>query len=107
MGACEAPRGTLFHHYRVDRDGVVTFVNLIVATGQNALAMNRAVRQIAERWLTGERITEDLLNHVEAGVRAFDPCISCAAHTAGATLVTLRLVGPRGKVLDEFPERSS
>jgi NAD-reducing hydrogenase large subunit len=101
VGACEAPRGTLFHHYRVDRDGLVTWANLVVATGQNGLAMNRAVRQIAGRWLSGARITPSLLNRVEAGIRAFDPCLSCSTHAFGGRVVALRLVGPAGRVLDE------
>jgi len=106
VGACEAPRGTLFHHYRVDRDGLVTWANFVVATGQNGLAMNRAVRQIAERFLSGVRITEGLLNRVEAGIRAFDPCLSCSTHAFGERRVALRLVGPGGRVLDEVEEGS-
>ena len=47
IGAIEAPRGTLFHDYTVDRDGLLKKVNLIVATGQNNLAMNQTVAQIA------------------------------------------------------------
>ncbi len=101
VGACEAPRGTLFHHYRTGPDGLVTWANLVVATGQNALAMDRTVRQIAVRWLEGRTITPALLNRVEAGVRAFDPCLSCATHVAGGRMVSLRLVGPGGEVLDE------
>jgi len=103
VGACEAPRGTLFHHYRVDRDGLVAWADLLVASGQNAIAMNRAVRQVAERWLGGERITPAFENRVEAAVRAFDPCLSCSTHEAGRRWVALRLVGPDGEVLDESP----
>ncbi len=103
VGACEAPRGTLFHHYRADGDGVVTWVNLLVASGQNALAMNRAVRQIADRLLSGAEITPALLNRVEAGIRAFDPCLSCATHADGERWIALRLVGPGGELLDEVP----
>jgi NAD-reducing hydrogenase large subunit len=101
VGACEAPRGTLFHRYRCTGDGLVSSADLLIATGQNALAMNRAVRQIARRWLAGERITPGLLNRVEAGIRAFDPCISCSTHALGRRQVALRLVGPGGRVLDE------
>jgi NAD-reducing hydrogenase large subunit len=103
VGACEAPRGTLFHRYRVDRDGVVTFADLVVPTGQNAVAMDRAVRQAAERWLGHARIDDALLNRVEAVIRAFDPCLSCATHAVDGRAVALRLVGPRGEVLDEAP----
>jgi NAD-reducing hydrogenase large subunit len=101
LGACEAPRGTLFHHYRTDADGLVTWANLLVASGQNALAMNRAVRQIAAHWLAGARLTEALLNRVEGGIRAFDPCLSCSAHADGRRWLSVRLVAPDGRVLDE------
>jgi NAD-reducing hydrogenase large subunit len=104
VGACEAPRGTLFHRYRVDGDGLVTWAELVVATGQNGLAMDRAVRQVADRYLSGTRITEGLLNRVEAAVRAFDPCLSCSTHALGERRVALRLLGPGGRVLDEWPE---
>jgi NAD-reducing hydrogenase large subunit len=106
VGACEAPRGTLLHHYRVDADGVVRSVNLVVATGQQQLAMSRAVRRIAERWVEeGGRETGALEERVEAAIRAFDPCLSCAAHADGGRRATVRLVGPRGEVLREAPAR--
>ncbi len=75
VGVSEAPRGTLFHHYRVDDDGLITRVNLIIATGQNNLAMNRTVAEIAREFITepvaeGAEIPEPLLNRVLAeGVR--------------------------------------
>ncbi|MFM7733509.1 MAG: Ni/Fe hydrogenase subunit alpha, partial [Cyanobium sp.] len=88
VGVSEAPRGTLFHHYRVNDDGLITRVNLIIATGQNNLAMNRTVAQIAREFITepvaeGAEIPEPLLNRVEAGIRCFDPCLSCSTHAAG------------------------
>jgi NAD-reducing hydrogenase large subunit len=101
VGACEAPRGTLIHHYRVDADGLVAWANLVVPTAENGRAMERAVLRIADRWLSGARITPALLNRVEAGIRAFDPCLSCSTHAVGERSVALRLVGPGGRVLDE------
>ena len=53
VGVSEAPRGTLFHHYQVDKDGLIRWVNLIIATGQNNLAMNRTVAQIAGHYIHG------------------------------------------------------
>ncbi len=103
VGACEAPRGTLLHHYRADPAGLVTHVNLVVPTGQNGLAMNLAVRRIAERWCEGGRLTETLVERVGVVIRAFDPCLSCAAHAEGVPPVALRLQGPAGEVLDEWP----
>jgi NAD-reducing hydrogenase large subunit len=101
VGVCEAPRGTLFHRYRVDDDGLVTGVDLLIASAQNALSMDRAVHQAASRWLDGARITPALLNRVEAAIRAFDPCLSCATHAHGESWVSLRLLGPGGEVIDE------
>src|SRR5262249_51797116 len=83
VGVSEAPRGTLFHHYQVDEHGLITRMNLIIATGQNNLAMNRTVAQIARHYIHGHQIPEGMLNRVEAGIRAFDPCLSCSTHAMG------------------------
>jgi NAD-reducing hydrogenase large subunit len=101
VGVSEAPRGTLFHHYQVDQSGLITKVNLLIATGQNNLAMNRAVAQTARRYVRGTQITEGMLNRVEASIRAFDPCLSCSTHAAGAMPLQITLVGPDGALLDE------
>jgi len=102
----EAPRGTLLHHYRVDDNGLITRVNLIIATGQNNLAMNRTVAQIARTFIpdplpAGAEIPEPLLNRVEAGIRCFDPCLSCSTHAAGQMPLHLQLVASDGRVLAE------
>ena len=106
VGVSEAPRGTLFHHYRVDDDGLITRVNLIIATGQNNLAMNRTVAQIAREFIpdplpAGSEIPEPLLNRVEAGIRCFDPCLSCSTHAAGQMPLHLQLLAADGRVLAE------
>jgi NAD-reducing hydrogenase large subunit len=101
VGVSEAPRGTLFHHYNVDRNGLIQKVNLIIATGQNNLAINRTVNQIARNYVTGPTIPEGVLNRMEAGVRAYDPCLSCSTHAAGAMPLHVELVAPDGTVLDE------
>ncbi len=95
----EAPRGTLFHHYRVDRNDQVTMANLIVSTTSNNEAMNRAVTDVAEKYLSGQRITDGLLNHVEVAIRAYDPCLSCATHALGQMPLSIEIVGPDGAVL--------
>ena len=97
----EAPRGTLFHHYQVDENGLLQKVNLIIATGQNALAMNRTVTQIARRHVRGTQIPESALNRVEAGIRAFDPCLSCSTHAAGQMPLVISLLAADGRVLHE------
>jgi NAD-reducing hydrogenase large subunit len=84
VGVIEAPRGTLIHHYEVDENDQVTYCNLIVSTTHNNEAMNRAVRDVAEKHLSGRaEITEGMLNHVEVAIRAHDPCLSCATHAMG------------------------
>ena len=106
VGVSEAPRGTLFHHYRVDDDGLIQKVNLIIATGQNNLAMNRTVAQIAREYITepvgaDAEIPEPLLNRVEAGIRCFDPCLSCSTHAAGQMPLRLELRAADGSLLAE------
>ena len=100
VGLAEAPRGTLLHHYRVNAGGQVEWVNLIIATGHNNMAMNQGVRQAAERFVRGDRLQEGMLNRVEAVVRAFDPCLSCSTHALGRMPLLIELVGPDGAVLD-------
>jgi NAD-reducing hydrogenase large subunit len=105
VGALEAPRGTLFHHYKVKGGGMVTWVNLLIATGQNNLAMNQTVAQIARRWVKGGQLEEGMLNRVEAGIRAFDPCLSCSTHAAGQMPLRVELRGPEGELLDVLERR--
>lgn len=101
VGVGEAPRGTLFHHYKVDPDGRLEWVNLVIATGQNGLAMNRTVRQIARHYIKGPRIPEGVLNRLEAGIRAFDPCLSCSTHAVGMMPLHVVLADRHGAVCDE------
>jgi len=100
VGVSEAPRGTLFHDYTVDENGLIQRVNLIIATGQNNLAMNRTITQIARHYIQGTTIPEPLLNRVEAGIRAFDPCLSCSTHAAGRLALQVLLLDAAGRVLD-------
>ncbi len=102
VGVSEAPRGTLFHDYTVDRDGLLRKVNLIVATGQNNLAMNQTVAQIARHYVRGNKIPEPMLNRVEHGIRCYDPCLSCSTHAVGQMPLHVQLIGPDGKVLNEI-----
>lgn len=102
VGCCEAPRGTLLHHYRVDEQGLITWANLIIATGHNNLAMNRGILQAARHFVRSEKLHEGMLNRVEAVIRAFDPCLSCSTHADGKIALQIRLVSPDGKLLDEI-----
>jgi NAD-reducing hydrogenase large subunit len=100
IGVTEAPRGTLIHHYQVGRHGLLTGVNLIVATGHNSRAMDSTITAIARRHIRGDRLTEGMLNRVEHGIRLYDPCLSCATHLHGRLGMRVELLSPDGKVLD-------
>ncbi|WEN42381.1 NAD-reducing hydrogenase HoxS subunit beta [Thauera sp. GDN1] len=100
VGVIEAPRGTLFHHYQVGDDDLVTMANLIVSTTNNNQAMNTAVREVAKKYLDGQQITEGLLNHIEIAIRAYDPCLSCATHALGKMPLEVTLVDAEGTELD-------
>ncbi len=97
----EAPRGSLFHHYKVDENDQVTMANLIVSTTSNNEPMNRAVQKVAEDHISGvPEITEGLLNHVEVAIRAYDPCLSCATHALGKMPLEVALYDNEGNVVD-------
>jgi NAD-reducing hydrogenase large subunit len=84
IGLIEAPRGTLFHHYRIDDNDLIEMANLIVSTTNNNQPMNEAVGQVARKYVNGQReISEGMLNAVEVAIRAYDPCLSCATHALG------------------------
>ena len=90
------------HHYVVDDDGIMQHANLVIATGQNNLAMNRGVRQVARKYVKAQKLTEGMLNRVEAVIRCYDPCLSCSTHAMGQMPFHVRLVGPSGELLDEL-----
>lgn len=102
VGVSEAPRGTLFHHYQVDEQGLIEKVNLIIATGQNNLAMNKTVTQIAKHYIHGNEIPEAMLNRTEAGIRAYDPCLSCSTHAIGQMPLHLELVRADGSIAHQL-----
>jgi NAD-reducing hydrogenase large subunit len=102
IGAAEAPRGTLIHHYKINDEGLITWANLIIATGHNNLAMNRGILQVAKHTVDGSHLTEGMLNRVEAVIRAFDPCLSCSTHAVGQMPLRIQLVNRRGEVIDEL-----
>jgi NAD-reducing hydrogenase large subunit len=106
IGVIEAPRGTLFHHYEMDDDGLVTRANLIVSTTNNNQAMNESIRQVASHYLDGNRLTEPMLNQIEVAIRAYDPCLSCATHALGKMPLEVSLVGPDGQVRDRLEKRA-
>jgi len=98
VGVIEAPRGTLFHHYWVDKAGRMLKANLIVATGNNNLAMNKAITNVAHQYIKNGRITEGILNRIEVAIRCYDPCLSCASHALGQMPLEITINDPDGKV---------
>ncbi|MFH0957419.1 MAG: Ni/Fe hydrogenase subunit alpha [Pseudomonadota bacterium] len=100
IGVVEAPRGLLIHHYRVNDQGLMTWANMIVATGNNNLAMNRGILQAARRFINGDKISDHSLNRIEGVIRAFDPCLSCSTHAISGPGLKVELLNHDGIVLD-------
>jgi len=107
IGVIEAPRGTLFHHYQVDENDIVTKANLIVSTTSNNMGMNESVRQVAAEYLSGRELTEPLLNNLEVAIRAYDPCLSCATHAVGKMPLQLELIDAGGALIDKLVKHSN
>lgn len=101
VGLIEAPRGTLFHHYRINDHDQIEMANLIVSTTNNNEPMNRSVNHVAKSVMTGkEVITEGMMNAVEVAIRAYDPCLSCATHALGKMPLELTLVDKNDQIID-------
>ncbi|MBI5082802.1 MAG: Ni/Fe hydrogenase subunit alpha [Chloroflexi bacterium] len=101
VGVVEAPRGTLIHDYTTDADGMLTHVNLLVATCQNNSAINLSVKQAAKTLIKGGKYDQGTLNMVEMAIRAYDPCLSCATHRLDGTLpVKVDIIGANGKLIE-------
>ncbi len=102
IGVVEAPRGTLFHHYATDENGLITRANLIVATQGNSARMAMGVEKAAKELIRGGRVSEGLLNRVEMAFRAYDPCHGCATHSLpGQMPLVVILRDASGRVLEE------
>ena len=100
VGLIEAPRGTLFHHYAVNDEDLITMCNLIVSTTNNNQPMNEAVGIVARSYMDGRKeITEPMMNAVEVGIRAYDPCLSCATHALGKMPLEFEVFDSEGRSL--------
>lgn len=103
VGLIEAPRGTLFHHYKVNENDQITMANLIVSTTNNNEPMNVAVNQVARQTMNGKReITEGMMNAVEVAIRAYDPCLSCATHALGQMPLEVSLFDSNNKLIHKL-----
>lgn len=85
VGAVEAPRGTLYHHYTVDDRGRIVNANCVIPTGQNLRNIEYDMRKLVPQIL--DRSDEEIQFALEMLVRAYDPCISCSAHFLNVSFV--------------------
>ena len=101
VGVLEAPRGTLFHHYKINDDDQIEMANLIVSTTNNNTPMNLAVKSVAEDYMNGHAvISEGMMNAVEVAIRAYDPCLSCATHALGKMPLEISVFNKNDELLD-------
>jgi NAD-reducing hydrogenase large subunit len=101
VGILEAPRGTLFHHYRINDQDLIEMANLIVSTTNNNTPMNKAVEMVAKEQMNGHAvITEPMMNAVEVAIRAYDPCLSCATHALGKMPLEISLYNRNNQLID-------
>jgi len=78
FGATEAPRGLLYHRYRLDVDGTIAGARIVPPTSQNQASIEDDLASYIGGFLD---LPDDELRHrCEQTVRNYDPCISCAAH---------------------------
>ncbi len=103
MGVIEAPRGTLYHHYRTDEKGVIQKANLIVATQNNSARIAMSVEKAAKGLISKQEVSEGILNKVEMAFRAYDPCHACATHSLpGSMPLILQIRDENGEIKQSF-----
>ncbi len=103
VGQVEAPRGTLFHHYATDENGIVTKVNLIVGTTNNNAPICMSLKKAAQSVIKGGNVGQGLLNLVEMGFRAYDPCLGCATHSLPGSMPMIVSIRDReGNLIDRL-----
>ena len=104
IGIVEAPRGTLIHHYFTDERGVIKKVNLIVATLNNAAAVNMSIKKAAMALIKpGKEITEGLLNRIEMAWRPYDLCLACASHAfPGSNPLPIHIYNSKGELIKKL-----
>ncbi len=102
IGVIEAPRGTLIHHYKIDENGALTGVNLIVATGHNNFAMSKGVEMVAKENIRDGEPSEGILNSMEHVIRCYDPCLSCSTHAVGRMPLHLEIFRADGVISREI-----
>jgi F420-non-reducing hydrogenase large subunit len=104
VGVVEAPRGTLYHHYKTDKNGFVEKANLIVGTTNNHAPISMSIKKAAMGLIKkGQVISNGILNMIEMAFRAYDPCFSCATHSLpGQMPLKLTIYDIHGKVVEQL-----
>ena len=103
IGVVEAPRGTLIHHYQTDDRGILTKVNLIVATQNNSAAINMSVEKAAKALIRGGKVPDGILNMIEMAFRAYDPCHACATHSLpGGMPLEVNIYNSKGSLIKKL-----
>jgi len=103
IGVVEAPRGTLFHHYKTDERGILTEVNLIVATGNNAAPIWMSIEKAAKSLIHKGEVSDGILNMIEMAFRAYDPCHACATHSLpGRMPLEVNVYNSRGDLVKQL-----
>lgn len=78
VGTCEAPRGTLFHYYKIAKDGTIEKCDIITPTVQNLPALELDMKKMGP--IIKDKKTKEREALIEMLIRAYDPCITCATH---------------------------
>jgi len=100
VGIIAAPRGTLMHHYECDDKGLLRKLNLLVASSINYPAMNLSIKKVAKALIHNGEVSNGILNMLEMGFRAYDPCFSCSTHALpGQMSMELHIFDHTGKPL--------
>jgi len=104
IGAVEAPRGTLFHHYVTDKEGLLKNVNLIVGTTNNYAAIDMSIKKAAQALIKpGKPVDEPVMNQIEMAFRAYDPCFGCATHAMpGETPMIVKVYDANRELVQEI-----
>jgi len=107
IGVVEAPRGTLIHHYQTDDKGILTKVNLIVATQNNSAAINMSVEKAAKALIKNGEVPDGILNMIEMAFRAYDPCHACATHSLpGGMPLEVKVYDTKGNLVKKLKRGS-
>ncbi|OPZ24221.1 MAG: NAD-reducing hydrogenase HoxS subunit beta [Lentisphaerae bacterium ADurb.BinA184] len=100
VGIVAAPRGTLMHHYECDDKGLLTKINLLVASSINYPGMNLTMKKVAKALIHNGEVSDGILNMLEMCFRAYDPCFSCSTHALpGQMPMDVRIFDHRNQMI--------